>query len=108
MGLPHNAHNAHATTAFDPDDLAFCIECDRPYPMARYAIGYKTCLQCGEHEAQRIAQRNNVAGASSQSRYRQPATSPLPHSDAHTLAEYRRKHTDPLMFIRNGRYGGAV
>jgi len=88
--------------AIDPDDITFCRECAAPYPMRRRALGYTTCLPCGEQDAHAVAQRNNVAGSSSQPRHRQPATSPLAHAHAHTLTEYRNKHTDLYAFMRKG------
>jgi hypothetical protein len=88
----------------DPDDVAFCNECCAVYPLQRRALGYKTCLSCGEQDARQIAQRNNVAGASSQPRHRQPATSPLANTcdTAHTVSEYRTKHVDLYEYMRTG------
>ena len=31
--------------------MAECVECDREYPDARAALGYDTCLDCGERLA---------------------------------------------------------
>jgi len=98
MGLTSIQNIQH----IDPDDIAICDECAAPFPLRRRALGYTTCLSCGEANAQALAQRNNIAGSSSQSRFRQPATSPLPHSDAHTLAEYRAKHIDLHQYITKG------
>lgn len=90
--------------AIDPDDITFCCECAAPYPMRRRALGYKTCLSCGEQDAHAVAQRNNIAGASSQPRFRQPATAPLANTcdSAHTINEYRQKHTDIFTYMRTG------
>lgn len=89
--------------AIDPDDITFCCECAAPYPLRRRALGYKTCLSCGEQDAHAVAQRNNVAGSSSQPRFRQPATAPLAHAHAHSINEYRQKHTDLYAYMRTGR-----
>lgn len=88
--------------SIDPDDITFCCECAAPYPMRRRALGYKTCLSCGEQDAHAVAQRNNVAGSSSQPRFRQPATAPLAHAHAHSINEYRQKHTDLYAYMRTG------
>ena len=31
-----------------------CIACGDPYPAARYALGYKTCLACGDRQARAV------------------------------------------------------
>lgn len=35
-------------------DTCDCIECGKPYPLARAQLGYRTCLQCGEHGAEQV------------------------------------------------------
>lgn len=35
----------------------FCIRCGEGFPFARYKIGYLTCTDCGEEDAQREAER---------------------------------------------------
>lgn len=35
-------------------DTCDCVECGKPYPAARARLGYKTCLQCGEHGAEQV------------------------------------------------------
>lgn len=89
--------------SIDPNDITFCCECAAPYPIRRRMLGYKTCLSCGERDAHAVAQRNNIAGSSSQPRFRQPATAPLAHSHAHNIKEYRAKHTDLFAYMRTGR-----
>jgi hypothetical protein len=32
--------------------MAMCVECDEEYPDARKALGYETCLECGQELAQ--------------------------------------------------------
>lgn len=102
MGLTTTDLRATNINDIDPDDITFCCECAAPYPMRRRALGYKTCLSCGEQDAHAVAQRNNVAGSSSQPRFRQPATAPLAHAHAHSVHEYRAKHTDLYGFMRTG------
>ena len=36
-------------------DVKFCIKCDMEYPKARYQLGYRTCLSCGDKDATKIA-----------------------------------------------------
>lgn len=104
MGLTRTTLAA-VQQSIDPDDIAFCAECAAVYPLQRRALGYSTCLSCGEHAAKQIAQRNNVAGASSQPRHRQPATAPLANTcdTAHTVSEYRTKHVDLYAYMRTGQ-----
>lgn len=33
--------------------MAVCKQCHEEYPDARKALGYSTCLQCGEADAQK-------------------------------------------------------
>ena len=33
--------------------MAFCCNCDEEYSDRRKELGYKTCLECGEHEAKK-------------------------------------------------------
>jgi ribosomal protein L37AE/L43A len=35
----------------DPVNTAECVECGASYPLRRAALGYKTCLTCGEQAA---------------------------------------------------------
>jgi hypothetical protein len=99
------SRSASAAHTVDPDAIWFCSECGDSYPYARRVLGYTLCLSCGEDRAQQIARRNNIAGSSSQPRFRQPATAPLENTcnSAHTLAEYRRKHADIFTYIHTGR-----
>jgi hypothetical protein len=103
MGLTATA-TTDLLNSIDRDDITFCEDCAAPYPLRRRALGYTTCLSCGEDRAQALARRNNVAGASSQPRFRQPATAPLANTcdSAHTVNEYRVKHTDLYGFMRTG------
>ena len=107
MGLTRTTQTTLAAVqqTIDPDDIAFCEECCAVYPLQRRALGYKTCLLCGEQDARKIAQRNNVAGSSSQPRHRQPATAPLANTcdAAHTVSEYRTKHVDLYEYMRTGK-----
>jgi hypothetical protein len=34
--------------------MAICISCEEEYNDKRLALGYRTCLECGENEAQSI------------------------------------------------------
>lgn len=34
--------------------MATCIECDASYPDRRAALGYRTCLTCGETQARTV------------------------------------------------------
>ena len=41
--------------------VATCIECEEEYPIKRKQLGYRTCLDCGERSAVRIAsQRTRI------------------------------------------------
>tara|TARA_R110002072_G_scaffold176640_1_gene332493 strand:+ start:365 stop:607 length:243 start_codon:yes stop_codon:yes gene_type:complete len=37
-----------------------CVVCDTLYPAARAALGYHTCLQCGEAMAKNIAAKHHT------------------------------------------------
>ena len=37
--------------------VANCIECEEEYPIKRKQLGYRTCLDCGERSAVRIASK---------------------------------------------------
>jgi len=39
--------------------VKFCITCDTEYSNARYELGYKTCLSCGDLEASKIARQKS-------------------------------------------------
>jgi hypothetical protein len=41
--------------------MAICITCEETYSDKRLALGYQTCLDCGESEARDIAQRRAYA-----------------------------------------------
>lgn len=34
--------------------MAICVECTDTYPDARRALGYRTCLSCGDHNAKQV------------------------------------------------------
>lgn len=34
--------------------MANCVLCDDTYPPERQALGYSTCLPCGEEQARRV------------------------------------------------------
>jgi hypothetical protein len=34
--------------------MAKCVSCGDIYPPARQALGYRTCLPCGEHAAKQV------------------------------------------------------
>lgn len=34
--------------------MAKCVSCGDIYPPARLALGYRTCLPCGEHAARSV------------------------------------------------------
>ena len=36
-------------------DVKYCTKCDMEYPKARYQLGYRTCLSCGDKDATKIA-----------------------------------------------------
>lgn len=36
-----------------------CIKCDMEYSIKRYNLGYKTCLDCGELDAEKIANQKS-------------------------------------------------
>lgn len=33
---------------------AICADCAEPYPAARRALGYRTCLECGDRQAHEV------------------------------------------------------
>ena len=37
--------------------FAICVECEEEYPIKRKQLGYRTCLDCGERSAVRIASK---------------------------------------------------
>ena len=37
--------------------MAICIECEEQYSDRRKALGYDTCLDCGEDQAQQMLAR---------------------------------------------------
>jgi ribosomal protein L37AE/L43A len=37
-----------------PINNAECVECGASYPLRRAALGYKTCLTCGEQAARQV------------------------------------------------------
>lgn len=39
--------------------VKFCIACDAEYSNARYQLGYKTCLACGDLAASKIAKQKS-------------------------------------------------
>ena len=41
--------------------MAVCINCEEEYSNKRFALGYPTCLDCGEMEAQGIIAARNHA-----------------------------------------------
>jgi len=41
--------------------LATCIKCEEDYSDKRRALGYRTCLNCGEASAQRIVRKRTAA-----------------------------------------------
>jgi ribosomal protein L37AE/L43A len=41
----------------------FCRECGEPVKSARYALGYKLCLLCGDEAAKGVAARRTIAPA---------------------------------------------
>jgi len=40
-------------------DVKYCIKCDMEYPKARYQLGYRTCLSCGDQDATKIANQKS-------------------------------------------------
>ena len=34
--------------------MAHCSQCGETYPLARYNLGYRTCLECGDAVAKQI------------------------------------------------------
>ena len=40
-------------------DVKFCIMCDAEYSNARYQLGYKTCLSCGDLAASKIVKQKS-------------------------------------------------
>jgi len=43
--------------------MAICIECYSNYPKKRKALGYKTCIECGDKEAHKEAIRKSKCTA---------------------------------------------
>ena len=42
-----------ANTYTPPDHIPHCRMCDEQYPTARWALGYKVCMDCGDELASR-------------------------------------------------------
>ena len=38
----------------EEEEPATCITCGDDYPLGRYALGYNTCLDCGEFAAKQV------------------------------------------------------
>lgn len=38
----------------DGQTQVLCKECYDPYPVARYRLGYTTCLECGDYQAREM------------------------------------------------------
>ena len=43
--------------------MAICTECYSNYPEKRQSLGYKTCITCGDKEAQKEAIRKSKCTA---------------------------------------------
>ncbi len=41
--------------------MAICVECEEEYSEKRLALGYRTCLECGERGAVRISRARTAA-----------------------------------------------
>jgi len=66
----------------DPQDITFCRDCAKPYPLRRHLLGYTCCLACGEEKARASASQHLTT--------------------THTVREYRAKHTDLYSYIQTG------
>tara|TARA_R100000152_G_C6726475_1_gene151671 strand:- start:46 stop:303 length:258 start_codon:yes stop_codon:yes gene_type:complete len=42
-------------------NMAVCIKCEETYSDKRLALGYATCLECGEQDAQTVKARRAYA-----------------------------------------------
>ena len=55
---PHISANTKRLTGVkemnDGHTQVLCRECYDPYPLARYRLGYTTCLTCGETAARKV------------------------------------------------------
>jgi hypothetical protein len=38
----------------DGQTQVLCRECYDPYPVARFRLGYRTCLSCGDYQAHAV------------------------------------------------------
>jgi len=41
--------------------MATCIECEEEYNDKRLALGYRTCLDCGDRSARRVIRTRTAA-----------------------------------------------
>lgn len=46
-----------------------CVDCDEPIPERRAALGYTTCLACGELQAVKVRQSWTIVPAGSKQGY---------------------------------------
>jgi hypothetical protein len=70
------------------DTTCSCIHCGNPYPAARAQLGYKTCLQCGEHSAEEARKSWCVIQEYGKGNY-QLVT---PETAMHSLKQTNQKH----------------
>lgn len=40
--------------------MPYCIECDEEFSEARFALGYQTCLECGEKHAKILIEKKKT------------------------------------------------